>query len=343
MIGDAIYVLGGQQRGLRPLSAVGRDWYEYERAVIARLATFTGEASTVAEYVSPPDARAPDSPAILFKSGTLEGDRLYVCTQTEVLVYRVPEFDQVAYLSLPQFNDLHHVRPTPAGTLLIANTGLDMVLEVTLGGEIVREWDVLDGRPWTRFSRDVDYRRIATTKPHMSHPNYVFIVDDDVWTTRFEQRDAVCLTRPGRRIEIGAERPHDGVLHGGRIYFTTVDGKLVVGDPRRLEILETIDLTSMHEPDTVRGWCRGIMFDGDHVWVGFSRIRPTRFRENVGWVARGFRRDFGTHVACYDLVERRCVKEIRVEPFGLSAIFGIFPATSTANPTGALGIERTSA
>lgn len=330
---EAIYVTGGRQRGLRPMSAVVQDWYEYERGLIVRLDTSTGEGSTTAEYVSPPEACAPDNPAILFKSGTLEGDCLFVCTQTEVLVYRVPDFDRVASLSLPQFNDLHHVRPTPAGTLLIANTGLDMVLEVTLAGEIIQEWDVYDGRPWSRFSRTVDYRRIPTTKPHKAHPNYVFLVNDEVWVTRFEQRDAVCVNRPGRRIEIERQRPHDGIVHDGLIYFTTVDGKLVVGDPKTLEVLETIDLTSMHEPDTVLGWCRGMMFDGDRVWIGFSRIRPTRFRENVGWIVRGFKRDFGTHVACYDLRARRCLTEILVEPFGLSAIFGIFPAVPTSEAT----------
>lgn len=330
---EAVYVVGGQQRRLRPMSAVVHDWYEYERGLIVRLETGSAKASTVAEYVSPPEACAPDDPAILFKSGTLEGDRLYICTQTEVLVYRVPGFEQVGYISLPLFNDLHHVRPTPAGTLLIANTGLDMVLEVTLGEKIVQEWDVFNGRPWSRFSRDIDYRRIPTTKPHKAHPNYVFVVDDEVWVTRFEQRDAVCLNRPGRRIEIGVQRPHDGVIHEGRIYFTTVDGKLVVGDPKRLEVLETIDLRSMHQPDTLLGWCRGIMFDGDHAWVGFSRIRPTRFRENVGWVVRGFKRDLGTRVACYDLAQRRCLTEILVEPFGISAIFGIFPVAPAADTT----------
>jgi hypothetical protein len=63
-----------------------------------------------------------EQPAILFKSGTLQGDLLYTCTQTEVMVYRVPSVRAVAYVSLPHFNDVHHVRPTPDGNLPRAPT-----------------------------------------------------------------------------------------------------------------------------------------------------------------------------------------------------------------------------
>jgi len=72
------------------------------------------------------------------------------------------------------------------------------------------------------------------------------------------------------------------------------------------------------------------MIDRNHLWVGFSRIRPTKFRENMGWVLRGLKRDFGTHVGCYDLRTRELVAQIPVEEFGLSAIFGIYRAPDPA-------------
>jgi hypothetical protein len=322
-----LYVAGGQQRALRPLS-VGVDggWYEYQKAIILEVDTSTGHATTAVEYVSPPEVTPNEQPAILFKSGTLEGDRLYVCTQTEVMVYRLPTFEQLAYVSLPLFNDVHHVRPTPDGNLLIANTGLDNVIEATWAGDVVRVWNVLGEDPWARFSRDVDYRRIKTTKPHLAHPNHVFYIGDEPWATRFEQRDAVSLIDPTRRIDIGLERLHDGVVKDGRVYFTTVNGQLAIADAVSLKVIEVIDLTRAHPPDMLLGWARALHIEGDHVWVGFSRIRPTKFRENVGWVLRGLKRDFGTHVGCYDLRTRQSVAQIPVEPFGLSAIFGIFPA-----------------
>jgi hypothetical protein len=319
-----LYVGGGQQRTLRGLTADMDSWYEYQKGVMLDIDTTTGQARTVVEYVSPVDAAPPSQPAILFKSGTLVGDRLYVCTQTEVMVYRVPSFEREVYISLPFFNDVHHVRPTPDGTLLVADTGLDMVVELTAQGDVVHMWNVLGEDPWARFSKDTDYRLVPTTKPHLAHPNHVFYVGDEPWATRFQLKDAISLIDPSRRIDIGLERLHDGVVQDGRVYFTTVDGKVAIADTETLKVVEVMDLTKAHPDDMLLGWARGLMLDGDYMWVGFSRIRPTKIRENVGWVLRGLKRDFGTHVGCYDLRTGKSVQQIPVEDAGLSAIFGIY-------------------
>jgi hypothetical protein len=324
-----LWVVGGQQRSLRPIRAHFGDWYEYQRGVVVRVDTQRGTAEQVHTHVTPPDACPPEDPAILFKSGTLVGDRLYLTTQTEVLVYRVPDFTLETRLSLPSFNDVHHVRPTPAGDLLVAITGLDMVLEVTTDGRVLREWNVLDlsRSPWgDRFSPETDYRRIATTKPHQAHPNHVFYLGDEPWATRFQQRDAISLVEPSRRIDIGVERLHDGIVYGDQVLFTAVNGKVVIADTRTLQVTEVIDLMSMHDSDLLLGWTRGLLLDGDRLWVGFSRMRATRFRDNVAWVKNGFRRWLGTHVACYDLRERRCIAQIGTEDAGLDAVFGIYAA-----------------
>ena len=327
-----LYVVGGQQRTLRPLTAGVQDWYEYQKGIILDLDTGSRQATLAVEYVSPPEACPPESPAILFKSGTVVDDRLYVCTQTEVLIYQLPSFEPTTYLSLPMFNDVHHVRPTADGNLLIANTGLDTVVEVTLTGQVEHIWNVLGDDPWGRFSRDVDYRRVATTKPHLAHPNHVFEIDGEPWATRFQQKDAVSLVDARRRIDIGLERVHDGVVHGGHVYFTTVNGLVAIADTQTLKVVEVLDLTRAHPPDMLLGWTRGILIDGDRLWVGFSRIRPTKIRENIGWVLRGLKRDFGTHVGCYDLTTGASLGQISVEPFGLSAIFGIFSGPEVPPP-----------
>src|SRR5579864_8835663 len=120
----SLYVVGGQQRQARPLIARS-DWYDYGQGVVLRVDVDSGEAETCLEYVSPAEVRAEGDPPILFKCATLEDQRLYLCTHSEVLVYTVPDFTRVAYVSSPRFNDLHHVRPTRDGTLLVTNTGLD--------------------------------------------------------------------------------------------------------------------------------------------------------------------------------------------------------------------------
>ena len=324
-----LYVVGGQQRELRPMTAAGQHWYEYRKAIILDVDVEAGSARLAYDYTSPPEVGPAERPTILFKSGTRVGDVLYLCTQTEVMIVRVPTMERIGYVSLPMFNDVHHVRPTPSGGLLIANTGLDMVLETTMEGEVLREWSVIDTPTWERFSRDVDYRLVRTTKPHLGHPNHVFYIDGRPWATRFEQRDAISLDDPSDRIDIGLERLHDGLVEGDRVYFTTVDGKVVIADTGTRKVLEVVDLTRFHPADTRLGWCRGIHIEGDRMWVGFSRIRPTKFRENVGWVVRGFKRDVGTHIGCYDLAKGTCEAEILLEEAGMSAVFSIFAGPSS--------------
>lgn len=327
---DRVYIVGGRQK---PDARRLAEWQRFECAVIAELTPSTGAIRTCVEYTTPADAAPPEGASPVFKAATLDGDRLWVPTQTEVLCYRVPDFRQLARISLPCFNDVHHVRPTRAGTLLVADTGLDLVVELSPDGELLRAWDAGGDEPWTRFSRERDYRRVLTTKPHREHPNYVFELDDDIWTTRFEQRDAVCLTGPGR-IAIDRERPHDGVLLDGRLHFTTVDGHVVTVDAARREVLRSVDVGAL-DGDGVAGWCRGIdPLAGDRALVGFSRIRPTRFARNLAWLESRLRGPEHaarpSHVGLFDLAAGRCDWSHDVQDAGIDAVFSVHAAPETS-------------
>ena len=119
-----LYVIGGRQRSDRALLDNGA-WYGYGLGVILKI---DGSGVTTAlEYTSRPGSCASGDP-VLFKSASRLGDRLYCCTQTEVLVLGLPNFTEIAYISLPMFNDVHHVVPTQSGTLLVAVSGLEMVV-----------------------------------------------------------------------------------------------------------------------------------------------------------------------------------------------------------------------
>ncbi len=322
---ERLLVVGGRQRVLRTVADTGQTWYEYDQALVLEVNPSSGVASVVHRYETPSGARPEVDPAVLFKSGTRVGDLLYLSTQTEVMVLQLPGFERVGYVSLPRFNDVHHVRPGRGGLLLVANSGLDTVVEVDLDGTVHNEWNVLGEDTWSRFDPAIDYRRVKTTKPHHAHPNHVFMIGDEPWATRFEQRDAVSLLDPGRRIDIGLERVHDGVVFEGHVYFTTVDGKVAIAETDTLKVVDVIDLVPMHPAGTRLGWCRGILPDADGAWIGFSRIRPTKIRENVGWVLHGFKRDLGTHVGRYDLRSRRALGDIVLEGQELGAVFSVFP------------------
>lgn len=317
-----LYIVGGRQAEPRPISAGNGNWDGYDRGVILRINPSTQAWEECINYVSPPEARLQEETAITFQAGAIQDNVLYICTQTEVLIYELPAFKQIGYLSLPIFNDLHHVRPTPTGELLIANAGLEMVVHAALNGNIHNAWNVLGEELW-QLKSDVDFRKLST-KPHRAHPNYLFYIGSEPWATRFQQGDAICLTQPEKHIQISTERIHDGLFHEDKIYFTGVSGWIYIADASTLTVDRAINLSDMHPEGTLLGWCRSLYVDGDKLWVGFSRIRPTKWRENVTWLMRGFKYVRPTHIACYDLAKGVCVEEINLEPMGLNAVYSIF-------------------
>jgi len=322
------YLLGGRQKKL--LLKKEEEWNLYEAALIVELNTDSGEARQRVEYHTPAEARANDNASHLFKAGTIVGNTLYSCTSTEVVQFRLPDFSQIGYVSLPCFNDLHHVAPSHDGNLLVVTTGLDMAVKVTPKGEVLNYWPVLNEEPWSRFSQSVDYRTVDSTKPHQSHPNFVFELGEHVWVTRFRQRDAICVTQPGLRIDVAVQTPHDGLVFGDRVYFTTVDGQIVIANTKSLNVDQVIDLKQIGNGKALLGWCRGILpLDEHRIWVAFTRVRKTKFNENILWVKNVLHEGMGekpTHIALYDIVERQCLAEIDIEPFGLNVIFSILPA-----------------
>ncbi|MFP4474776.1 MAG: hypothetical protein ACLFOY_04400 [Desulfatibacillaceae bacterium] len=323
---NKLYVVGARQR---PNAQHLESYRMYEKAVVLDVDLATGKGLTAFEYATPPEfTPGPDRDSHVFKAATVRDGVMYLCTLTEALGRRLPDFAPVFHVSHPYFNDLHHVRPDGEGNLLVVSTGLDAVLRVDRGGNLLDTWYVGEDPMWERFDPDTDYRRVPDTKPHQTHPNYVFFVGRDIWCTRFNQRDAVNLTGEGR-LDIAVQRPHDGKVRDGRIHFTTVDGHLVVFDLESGE-KQLHDLASLLARDNAAiGWCRGVeLLDDGIAVVAFSRIRRTRFRENVAWLRKklGDREVYGsrpTRLAIYDMKARGIVREMDLEPHGINVVFSI--------------------
>ena len=213
----------------------------------------------------------------------------------------------------------------------MANTGLDMIMELNDTGAVLREWNTASTNTWERFSRDVDYRKIPTTKPHETHPNHVFLIRDDIWATRGGSRDAICLTRELDPIRLGPKVViHDGIVRNGRVCFTGVDGRLIVVDAGNRKVLQEYDLNRMSGGRMPLGWCRGLeLLDDERIIVGFSRLRPTRWQGNVRWIKHLLGgRGFGirpTRLMVVNLARRKIEWERNLEPH-LNAIFSIHRA-----------------
>jgi hypothetical protein len=326
----ALWIVGGEQRGVPHFA---REWRLYGKALV--LKAEGGRLECAFEYQSPAEHCPDDSPSIVFKAASIKGNYAYLCTQTEILICDFPSFAIRKIISLPCFNDIHHVAVAPDGRLFVAVTGLDAVAELTPDGTLLSLTSVVGGSVWDRFSPKIDYRKVPTTKPHRAHPNFVFFLDGQPWVTRFEQRDAVPLDlkRNGAHVfRLGDEPVHDGYVAGGHIYFTTVDGYVLRFDLASGE-KQSFALPAMAGSyrDRPLGWCRGILPLGERIWVGFSRVRFTALRHNLDWVRRGFRQierlpPAPTRIACYDLTGSELVEEIEVEQQAMSTIFSIHVA-----------------
>jgi hypothetical protein len=319
--GPSLYLTGGRQKPRKD-----EDWNAYDKSIVLHLNTTTGEITTAVEYVSPMDACAGPEASMNFKSAMFQGNRMVIATNTEVLIYETPSFRQIGYVSLPWFNDVHFARLARNGNLLVVSTGLDMVGEATLDGCTIRQWSVLGDDTWQRFSKDTDYRKVITTQPHKSHPNYVLEAGDDIWVGRSVQKDTYCLTTPDRRVPFVAQ-PHDGVQFEGKVYFTTVNGFIHILDEKTMTMADTIDLNQIEPRDVDLGWMRGIFPMGDGLcWVGFTRLRPTKFRQNLSWVKHGFKQyRLPTRISLYDLKNKKILQDIDIEPYGINAVFSILP------------------
>ena len=102
----------------------------------------------------------------------------------------------------------------------------------------------------------------------------------------------------------------------------------MIANRHTLAVDEVIDLTLAHDGSELLGWCRGLYFPSEGgVWIGFSRIRATKLRENIGWIAHKLKRSAPTHIAHYDLERRTLTREISLEEHGLSAVFSVLSAS----------------
>lgn len=268
-----------------------------------------------------------NAPNTFFVSGSLVDDILYLCTSTELFVYSFPDVTLIKKVSYPFFQNLHHALPYK-NTIAVVSTGLDLV--VFLDKETltpVTFVHALGKDPWHKYSRDVDYRKVLSLKPHESHPNFLFEIKGRLWVTRFNQMDAVCLDDFTQTIDIGVERPHDGFVARNKVYFTTVNGCIVKVDIDTLKVETVINLNDIDRTGAPLGWCRGLYVDGDTAYVGFSRIRPTRIRENLKWMTgmAGNRKENQTRISVYDLQKKIKTGELIMPRNKISALYSIIP------------------
>lgn len=274
---------------------------------------------------------------IRFNSSTLVGDTLYVSSPTQVFLYKVPEFTLIETINCEFFNDVHHLTPLTNGGIAVCSTGFDSVLLFDKERKLNKVINVLKKDPWHRFSKDIDLRLIANTKPHESHPNYVFELSGELWATRFHQKDAVCLSDHSKKFDIGIERVHDGIQYDNEIYFSCVNGYISVFNVNTFKKTKTINLNELYrkklnngaDKEIPLGWCRSIAKVDQHLYVGFSKLRSTKLEDNIRWIGSLLLNKeaplMPTRIVKINL-ENLEIEDELILPFGhLDTIFSIIP------------------
>jgi len=271
--------------GMPHRSQAGRDLSTaYAKGAIAIVDWEAKQLARCVEYVPPDEIRHPDGTVVL-SFGSFKDGYFYTASPVEVVRYRLPHLTCERVLTHPTFNDLHHVVALE-DKLLVCNTGLEILQSFDYRGNLLETFNAASTPTWERFATSIDYRLELTTKPHERHINFIFRYEDKTWVTCFHSEDALCVSDPSDVMRVGVGNPHDGLVIGDEVYFTTTNGHIAIVDgPSRL-LKRAIDLNAAARPpgDANLGWCRGIDVVDGFAYVGFSQLRATRSREFVRWV-----------------------------------------------------------
>lgn len=286
-------------------------------AVLGILDVGTGEILHLCEYNTPPELQAPKKTQ--FTGFFMTDGQIHACSNTEIVRFDDwPPSEPAGRITIPGFNDVHHCIPWDGG-LAVANTGLETVDHVSLEGDLIRRWDLLDGYPEARrIDPDLDYRRIPDTQPHRIHPNHLWVRDGELWATGLKQPGAVRVTGDRRKIAFDTGRPHDGPHDGryirGQLAFTTVRGFVVLVDPDSLEVVACHDLERMTPGVKWLGWCRGLCGDPrdpNRFFVGFSILRFSQWHEYAFRIKHGHKKA-PSRIALYDVERAEMVESFLI-------------------------------
>jgi hypothetical protein len=243
----------------------------------------------------------------------VSGSSIITVTETEIVVLSADSLAIQEIISHKGFNDLHHVIKRN-NCYVVANTGLDCVSEYNMNSQSLTERKVAADGQLSRHQNDNDYRKLTSTKPHFTHPNFLFLLQNELWVTRCDTMDAVSLDSD-KRIEIGGNLVHDGVIYKNSVYFTCVDGQIRVFDTHSLMLKHVIDLNDF--VTNLNGWCRGILPISTNLSViGISKYRQSKkipFSKEQSHA----------RLLLIDIYKRQVLWDINTSKLGMDAIFGI--------------------
>lgn len=312
--------------------------FQYHTAVLLLLNTKNENVEYLFEYKisENSDHYFSNDAACTFKSFfKINKDKIILCTNTELIIFNVRKKEIIQTISHPLMNDVHHAILYQE-KYYVANTGRDSVLILNKKGALLEEVnlsndlniDFLKSVSY-RFKDINDFRKVPSTKPHLVHPNYISVINNEIYVTRFFQKDLFSIDS-NKKIKIEAGNPHDGIISNNGLFCTTTNGKIF----RKFQSKNYIyDLEKWGEykyfyKDRSIGWQRGVLpLEHNKFWVGYSALRPSRSIEyliDIKHKLRGKKlvKSAPTRVDFYDYSTKELIKSIRLDNY-ISAIFSI--------------------
>ncbi len=325
-----LIITGGRQSDSK-LSYFNKEWNNGIEGVVLEYDTISKSIEEKFTYITPEKFRPLKNFSISFKSGAIYKNKLFLTTLTEVLIIKLPNYEILDIISLKIFNDLHHVIHHK-GDLFIVITGLDLVIRYSLSEKKIKTYyncyPEID--TWKKFDKEVDYRKFNTTKPHSSHPNHVSIINNQVYVTRYKQQDVLIFSLDGKiinKIPLNYGIPHDGLLFNDKMIYTTVNGKIIYVNKKNQKVDKLFDLNIHERSGRSLGWCRGFQKVKSVNFVGFSRIRPTKFVENIKWlgskVSDKLKLKMHTRIVFYNNNFSKILDSIDLEKSKMNWVFSI--------------------
>lgn len=278
---EKFLVSGGIPRKYGELLSVG---HALKQASLAEIDFANNRYIPKVSHVTAPELCVDNKPSIGFTTLSVHGKFIYVCTSTEVLVIDKITYEITRIYSEKLFHDLHHVNVIN-NRIYVVNTGMDTIFEYDMDFNDRKIYHTLGNDPFHKFSPDTNMNKFASTKPHETHTNNIFQIDGEPWITRMRLKEAVALHDPTKKMNIGVGRPHDGLVKGDFVYFTTVNGYVVIFNKHTFKKEEQIELKSSRGRSSAPlGWCRSLHVEEDCMYVGFTQLRTTKISENLGWI-----------------------------------------------------------
>lgn len=303
----------------------------YEKGILVELDLSSGKYDEVYSLSESGPNYPDEHPNLQFTAGCIQGDTMWLPTDTEIHEIYLPDRALKRVISHSCFQNLHSVHRF-GDQIVATSTGLDNVVFMDASsGEINNVVNCEGKEPWHRFDVDVDYRQVHSTRPHDCHPNYVFEWQDSLWVTRCRQEDAVNLTNFRQKLEITGGHVtsiHDGVVWNEKLIFTRVDGLLVFFDK------DTAQPTELQDPfhgkrNRPIGWCRGLFIDDGIAYLGYSRIRKTRMKDRLKYLAKRnikYSTSSNALIVAYDIANQKLLKVYETPPNMIDAIYGVMGA-----------------